>query len=365
MSENPRMLRSGRRHVLFPLVLALMVMGAPSMAHGGHLRHHGDKSSGRIDQERDQDHGKPTVFVASIDGMIRACAEQAAALRKLPPETIVQAVQLSDDQRAALEQVQTSADSAAKALDANCPKSIPAELSAKLDTLDNVLSLLADSLSGLRPALLKFHASLDDEQKGRLVAMSRSSKPAPRSGRTGTRKGPAAGGGAEEKAKSICTQWAAILRTWPVRQFDTQMQLSDAQRAALYELSAAIYRSAGDLVEACPAENPVTPYGHLDARQNELQALREDIKAIRPPAAAFENALNEVQKKPLALATDSETHWSGGMTPGHPAREIVSQSSGRSGKYHGGLKNGPMGHRFGPARWPQWGFAYVPHWHRY
>lgn len=78
------------------------------------------------------------------------------------------------------------------------------------------------------------------------------------------------------------------------------MQLSDAQRAALYELSAAIYRSAGDLVEACPAENPVTPHGRLDAKQNELQAVREDIKAIRPPAAAFENALNEVQKKRLA-----------------------------------------------------------------
>jgi len=47
-------------------------------------------------------------------------------------------------------------------------------------------------------------------------------------------------------------------------------------------------------------ENPVTPHGRLDAKQNELQAVREDIKAIRPPAAAFENALNEVQKKRLA-----------------------------------------------------------------
>jgi len=110
------MLRSARRHVLFLMVLAPMVVGAPSMAQGGHLRHHGDKSSGRIDQERDQEHGKPTAFVASIDGMIRACAEQAAALQKLPPETIVQAVQLNDDQRAAFEQVQTSAGSAAKAL---------------------------------------------------------------------------------------------------------------------------------------------------------------------------------------------------------------------------------------------------------
>src|SRR6516162_2910270 len=127
-----RMLRSGRQHVLFLLALAPMVVGAPSMAQGGHLRHHGDKSSGRTDQERDQQHGKPTAFVASIDGIIRACAEQAAALQKLPPETIVQAVQLNDDQRAAFEQVQTSAGSVAEAT--NCPKRIPGELSAKLDT---------------------------------------------------------------------------------------------------------------------------------------------------------------------------------------------------------------------------------------
>jgi hypothetical protein len=335
------------------------------MPQGRHLGHQGGKSSGRIGQEQDQERDKTTLFVASIDGMIRACAEQAAALRKLPPETIVQAVQLDDSQRAAFEQVQTSAGSAAKTLDANCPKSIPPELSAKLDALDNTLSLLADSLGGLRSAILKFHALLDDEQKRRLVAMSRSSDPAPRSRRAGTRKDPAAGSGADEEAKSICTQWAAILRTWPVRQFDTRMQLSDAQRAALYELSAAIYRSAGDLVEACPEENPVTPHGRLDVTQNELQAVREDIEAIRPSAAAFENTLNEVQKKRLVLATDSETHGSGEMTRGRQAREVVSRSSGSSGSYRGGLKNGAMGHRFAPARWPQWGFAYVPHWPRY
>jgi len=346
---------SGRSRVRFLLLLTLMVT-APSLAQGRHLRHHGDEVSARMNNDRDPEHARPTVFAAPIDGMVRACAEQAAALRKLPPETIVQAVQLTDDQRAALEQVRTSAGGAAQTLDANCPKDVPAELGAKLDTLDHVLSLVADSLSGLRPAVLNFHALLDDEQKGRLVAMRFSGNPAPHSGTTGTAKDTASGTGADFEAKSICTQWVAILRTWPVRQIDAGMQLSDAQRAALYELSAAIYRSAGHVAEACPVDNPVTALGRLDARQNELQAVRQNIEAIRQSTAAFEDGLNDVQKKWLAEAMDPRPHWSGGMTRGQQAREVVSQASVDRGNHHDRLKS---------SRVPQWGFAYAPHGRRY
>jgi len=355
------MLGSARPHLLFVLVLALVATGAPSLAQGRHLRHHGNQPSARMDEERDQERGRPTVFAASIDEMIRACTGQAEALRKLPPETVVQAVQFKDDQRSALEQVRASAASAAETLDANCPKGIPPELGAKLDALGHALSLLADALTGLRPAVLKFHALLDDEQKGRLVAMRASGNPASRSGR----KDPGFGGAADADAASICAQWVAILRTWPVRQIDAGMQLSDAQRAALYELSAAIYRSAGHLVEACPTDNPVTALGRLDARGNELQAVRQDIETIRPSSAAFENALNDVQKKRLAEAMASETHWSGGTTRGRQAREMVSQSPADSGDDRGGFGIGPRGQRSGPVRWPWFGFAYAPHLRRY
>jgi hypothetical protein len=276
------------------LILALVVTSAPPSAQARDLRHHGDEASARADEERYQEHGRPTAFAAFIDEMIQACGGQAAALRKLPPETIVQVVQLSDDQRAALDQIRTSADSDAKTLDANCPKRIPAELGAKLDTLDHALSLVADSLSGLRPSVFKFYALLDDEQKGRLVGMRVSGSPASRFG-----KDSASASGADAEAKSICAQWVANLRTWPVRQIDVGMQLSDTQRAALYELSAAIYRLAG---QACPADNPVTVPGRLDARQNELQAVRRDIEAMRPSATTFENALKGAQRKVLTAA---------------------------------------------------------------
>ena len=300
------MLASGYRHLRFLLLLALVVTGAPSLAQERHLRHHGDDTSSQTNDEQDHGHGQQTVFAASMDRMIHACSEQAATLRKLPLGTTIQSMQLSDDQRDALERIRASAGGAVQMLDANCPKSIPAELGAKLDTLDHALSLMVNSLVGLRPAVLAFYALLDDEQKGQFVAMSLSDSPASRSGRARTRKDLASGNGADPGVRSLCAQWAANLRTWPVRQIDARMQLSDPKRAALYELTAAIFRSAGDLVEACPVGNPITPVSRIDARQNELQALRQDLEAIRPSAAVFESALNEVQRKRLAEAMESE-----------------------------------------------------------
>jgi hypothetical protein len=349
---------SACRQLMFLAALALMMTGAPSLGQGRHY-HHGDEPGARNDEQGDEEHGRPKAFAVSIDEMIHACAAQAAAFRQLPPEAVVEAVQLTDDQRAALEQIRASAGSAAQSLDANCPQSIPAKLDAKLDTLGNMLNLVADALSGLRPAVVKFHALLSDEQKGRLIAMTLSDTRVSRSGRTG--KSPAAANGGNQEASAFCSQWAAILRTWPVKQLDAGMQLSDGQRAALYEVSAAIFRSAGDLVEACPMENPITPLARLDARRDELQALRQDIDAIRPSAAAFESRLNEVQRRRLAEAMDSGMHVSGGKARDRQAEEIVAQSSANDddGNHHAGLK---AGRRSQSARGGRWGFAFVPHW---
>lgn len=302
------MLAFGWRHGCLLLVLTLLATGTPYlMAQGRPLHHDDEQSSARADERRNKDNRRSATFAAGLGEMIHACTDQAPGLRNVPLESVAQAIQLkTDDQRVALEQVRSSAESAARRLDANCPKSIPAELGAKLDTLDNGLSVAVDSLRRLRPALVKLYALLDDEQKGRLVALSISRDAVTPSGRAGNRKDRGSEGRADQDAKSICAQWAAKLRTWLVGQIDAGMQLSDTQRAALYELSAAIYRSAGDLVEACPVENPVTPVGRLDATYDELEALRQDIVAIRPSAAAFESALNDVQRKRLAQAMDAE-----------------------------------------------------------
>lgn len=353
------MVKSGRRHLLSFPILALMVTGAPVVAHGRHLRHHGEDLSAQMDKGSDQARGRPTAFAASIDGMIRACAEQATELQALPLEVVAQAVQLSDDQRAALEQVRTSAGTAAKGLDANCPRSIPVELGAKLDALRDALSLLADSFRELRPAVVNFHALLDDDQKGRLLAMGVSGNPASGSGQTGTQKHPAADSGAEPSKHPICSRWGTILMSWPIKQIDAGIELSSGQRAALYELSAAIYRSAEHLAGACPGDNAATALGRLDARHAELQVVRQDIEAIQPSTIAFENALNEAQKKQLAEATGAEAH-----TRDQQAGEIVAQSSVDHRKHRGETNIAARARRSGRVHSPWFGFAFAPNWRR-
>jgi hypothetical protein len=87
----------------------------------------------------------------------------------------------------------------------------------------------------------------------------------------------------------VCRQWASILRSWPTRQIEAGTQLSDEQHAALYEVTAAFYHAASGLVSSCPAENPLTPLGRLEAEQKQLEALRQGIDIIQPVITGFES----------------------------------------------------------------------------
>ena len=70
----------------------------------------------------------------------------------------------------------------------------------------------------------------------------------------------------------------------------------------LHDLTAAFYRAAGSLTGACPAEDRFTALGRLDAKQRQLQALRQGIDAIQPVLSKFENSLNDSQRTQLAIA---------------------------------------------------------------
>ena len=245
---------------------------------------------------------RAVAFAAPIDGMLRACREQAADLKRMALDSVLRALQLSDVQRTALDKVRSAAQAAADPLDAGCPNAIGSQFSEKLAALDCALQLMVDSLESLRPALAAFYASLDDEQKAQLVALGLSDSRLSRSDRKSAPEQSFAESGAGAEGKSTCLAWAANLRSWPVRQIESATALSDFQRARLYELAAAIYRAAGDLTQACPAENRLTPLRRLDGKENQLQALQEDIQGIQPLAAKFENTLSEEQRRGIEAA---------------------------------------------------------------
>jgi LTXXQ motif family protein len=110
-------------------------------------------------------------FGSAIERLIRACDQQVVELKKMPLDSVTQIVKPAEDQRQALEQIQSVALSSAETLATNCPKKLPEGLTERLAILSHTLEAMAASLGVLHPTFTIFYGLLNDEQKARLVAM--------------------------------------------------------------------------------------------------------------------------------------------------------------------------------------------------
>src|SRR6478672_4045017 len=111
-------------------------------------------------------------FGSAIERMIRACDQQVVELTKMPLDSVTQIVKPAENQRQALEQIQSVALDSAETLATTCPKKLPESLAERLAKLSHTLEAMAASLGVLRPTFTTFYGLLNDEQKARLVAMS-------------------------------------------------------------------------------------------------------------------------------------------------------------------------------------------------
>ena len=92
-----------------------------------------------------------------------------------------------------------------------------------------------------------------------------------------------------------------------MRQIEDGIQLSDEQHAALHEVAAAFYHAVSGLVSSCPAENPLTPLGRLEAEQKQLEAVRRGIEIVQPVITSFEKLLTDAQKTRLGAVVNELT----------------------------------------------------------
>lgn len=238
-----------------------------------------------------------TGFGATVDQLIRGCSQEAIELKNWPFDYLAQMVGADETQRDTLQKMQNVANTEAGILSSKCPKEIPAAPSAKLDTLQQGLDAFLVALDAVRPAVEQFYTALNDEQKARLVAIyvsNNSAKDRPdqlrRSNRNAYREGAA---GPQEL---ICERWASALREWPTRQIEANMTLSDIQHAALYELTASMYRTAATLITLCRSEISFTPLGQIDSKRKRIDALAQAIRMIRPGLGNFSDTLDNEQK---------------------------------------------------------------------
>jgi len=155
---------------------------------------------------------------------------------------------------------------------------------------------------------------------GRPVRRARGHEPAPRS------------------FAELCGQAAPGLTDWPVDRIAAAIEPTQQQRALLDELVQASDKAAEILRAACPRNASVTPISRLDALQQQLAALEQAVRLVRPRLETFYGSLSDDQKERFnALAPKSN--------PDRRARGAVAPQADR-------LARACAGRGAGPADWP-------------
>ena len=233
------------RFLLGVVILAMGVSGLAAIAEARHGRHHGHYHSRHYLREVDRNaHAAPEPasrasnyarqrngaggFADGIRRMIGACTDQMAEMKGMPFDAVSRTIRAGEHQRHALEQIRTTASTAADTLAVTCPKDIPAPLGQRLDKLGVALDAIGASLATMRPAFAAFYESLDDEQKARLAVIDlarQSQAKADRDSRLAANARVLDIAGDVEQ-DPVCSQWVAILRGWPVSRLEANMTSS-------------------------------------------------------------------------------------------------------------------------------------------
>jgi hypothetical protein len=105
--------------------------------------------------------------VPQADRLARACQDGGALPGDLPIERIEQVVQPDQTQRAALEALRSASTDAAKIVASACPTEMPLTPTGRLAQMERRIDAMLGATKTLRPALSKFYAALNDEQRAR------------------------------------------------------------------------------------------------------------------------------------------------------------------------------------------------------
>jgi hypothetical protein len=99
------------------------------------------------------------------------CGQQPGDAAKLPVQRIEQVVHPNGQQKAAFADLKTVSEDAAARLQSSCPTQTPQTPVARLDAVKTRLSAIVDAMKTIRPKLVAFYDSLNDDQKAKFNTM--------------------------------------------------------------------------------------------------------------------------------------------------------------------------------------------------
>ena len=212
------------------------------------------------------------------------CGADSRDVAGVPVDEIQQALNPTDEQRAALDELGNASVQAAQLVKSSCPTDVSLTPIGRIDAMRQRVQAMISAVKVVRPALEKFYNMLTDEQKARFNALGQNQRPPTNEG------SPVAGGSPAAGCKN------RAIPDWPTAQIQRTVHPTGAQEAALNTLQNAAAKAKDILEASCPTEMPATPLARLSAMEQRLQTISAAVATVRGPLNDFYGSLSDEQK---------------------------------------------------------------------
>jgi hypothetical protein len=210
------------------------------------------------------------------------CGDDSRDIAGLPIDQVQQTLALSDQERAALDDLGNASAKAAQIIKAACPSDIALTAPARLAAMQARIDAMLQAVHVVQQPLAKFYGLLSDEQKARLNAL----------GQDQSRSSNEAAGSVAQNCGAT-----ASATDWPTTEIERAVNPSQTQLARLDTLKTASSKAADMLKASCPDNNTaLTPPARLAIVAKRLDTMQEAVKTVRTALAEFYNSLSDEQK---------------------------------------------------------------------
>ena len=236
-----------------------------------------------------------------IPPLQQLCGDDSRESASFPIDQIQQAVQPTEAQRAALNELADASVSAAQMIQASCPTQPASSGSARLAAMQERLQAMIKAVLAIQPTLEKFYGLLGDEQKARFNVLAEdqrkiSATSRDKTSRAGTSRVETnrAETNSASEAQGCEARRSAALK-WPADEIDATLHLDDDQRASLELLQDASDNAADMLGGECRPD-AITPPARLAAVNRRLDVMLQAVKHVADALNDFYETLRDEQK---------------------------------------------------------------------
>ena len=224
---------------------------------------------------------------ASNAAVQELCTQPGTGITAWPLAEINSKVGLNPDQKQLLDQVRSSGQKAAAVFKASCPaeNAFARTPPGRLQAMTLRLGATLEAVQTVRPAMVAFYDSLNDEQKERFNAIGPKQP-----------KDSAEASQASVQDGKSCSEPKAGLTNLPIERIEDVVKPTDAQEDGLRQLEDATAKAVSIMQAACPEDTPITPPGRLEAMEKRLQAMVDAANTVKPALNDFYESLSGEQK---------------------------------------------------------------------